>query len=262
MRVAATGVLTGWGRGLAALPAEAQVAAGSRAVIPLATPALHGERFRRATRECILGVAAVHALLADGGLTPDAIRGDGTALIYVTAGAYGASNRAFIDVATGYFPYTAASAVPAEAAIEFGLIGPYVILIGGASATIEALWQANRLLTEGACARVLVLAVETFVECADLYARGRWLLRRPLVEAAASALLVAGGQPVCARPAARPSRLETIVGRRAGETLACAPLIALALAREMGDDRWDLTGEWRGQRMALQATLVPADPGT
>lgn len=269
MRLAQVGLLTGWGEGTAALPADARRAAGSRSVIPLPPPPLGGERFRRATRECVFGVAAVHALLGEAALTPAAIGGADTALIYVTAGAYGASNRAFIDAegaaghASGgalYFPYTAPSAVPAEVTIEFGLTGPYLILVGGAAATIEALWQAGRMLADGACARALVLAVETFAECADLYARGRWLVGRPLVEAAACALLLPGGRSVMARPAGRRSRLEEAARRRAGETFACGPLIGLALARLAGDDLWDLSGQWRGRRWALRGARSPARP--
>jgi hypothetical protein len=262
-------VLTGWGEGLAALPADARRAAGSRSLIPFAAPLLRGERFRRATRECLSGVAAVYALLREAGLGSEAIEGGDTALIYVTAGAYGASNRAFIEAAGAggresggalYFPYTAPSAVPAEVTIEFGLRGPYVILIGGAAATIEALWQAGRMLAEGACARALVLAVETFAECADLYGRGRWLVERPLVEAAACALLLPSDSGVRAGPAERASRLEETVRRRAGETFACAPLIGLALARAAGDDPWELTGRWRGRRLALRGERSPARP--
>ena len=57
------------------------------------------------------------------------------------------------------------------------------------------------LLARGACERVVVLAVETVEECADLFARGRWLTRRPLVEAAVAVLLTReGGEDVdCGR---------------------------------------------------------------
>jgi hypothetical protein len=259
--VAAVGVLTGWGVGLAALPADARVAAGERPVVELAAPRLDGERFRRATRECLLGVAAVGELLGRAGLARHAIRGADTGIVYVTAGAYGASNRAFIEATTPsgegrgalHFPYTAPSAVSAEVAIEFGLTGPYLILIGGATATLDALWQAERLLAEVACRRVLVLAVETFAECAELYGRGRWLVERPLVEAAVAALLLPGEPARTVHPAAQPSALERLARQRAGETLACGPLIQLALAQEMGEDAGDLTGIWRGRRVALAA---------
>jgi 3-oxoacyl-(acyl-carrier-protein) synthase len=213
------------------LPANARREAAGRSVVAIPRPALAGDRFRRATRECLLAVAAVDAMLVDGGLGREGIRGPGTGLVYVTAAAYAASNRAFIEEAKGtgtlHFPYTAPSAVPAEAASEFGLTGPYVILLGGSRTTAEALWQAAALLRHGACERVVALAVETFAECADLFARARWLVRRPLVEAAAAVLLTPGGgeaelERVAARAAAAPL---------AGETLACGPLIALALAR-------------------------------
>ncbi len=260
--VAGVGLLTGWGEGIAALPADARAAAGGRRVVALRRPALAGERFRRATRECLLGVAAVEALLRETGLTREAIQGSETALIYVTAAAYGASNVQFIEAGTQgpasaaggprqepagsaapsptglqeragalHFPYTAPSAVPGEVAIEFVLTGPYVILIGGAAATLAALRQAARLLAAGRCRRALVLAVETFAECEDLWARARGLVRPPLVEAAACALLLPLAATTTAAPAPRDSELEARVRRRAGETLACAPLVALALSR-------------------------------
>ena len=255
--VAAVAVLTGWGDGIRALPADASKAAAGRSVIPLGRPALEGERFRRATRECLLGVVAVDALLRESEISRDVVKGSSTALLYVTGGAYGASNRAFVLTegmrsGTLHFPYTAPSAMAGEVAIEFGLTGPYGILIGGAAATIDALWQATRLLAGGRCARALVLAVETFEECADLFARGRWLVGRPLVEAAACALLVPGGLHARYDAPREPSALETRVRRRAGETLACSPLIALALARDGGETGpIGVTGEWRGRRAGL-----------
>lgn len=258
-RVAAVAVLTGWGDGIRALPPDAGRAAAGRAVIPLARPSLEGGRFRRATRECLLGVAAVDALLREGGVSREAIGGSATALLYVTAAAYGASNKTFVETRPGagtlHFPYTAPSAVPAEVAIEFGLTGPYGILIGGAATTVDALWQATRLLAGGRCERVLVLAVETFTECESLYARARWLVGRPLVEAAACALLVPGALRATYDAPLAPSALETLARARAGETLACAPLVALALARGgLGAGTLGVTGEWRGRRVGLHWT--------
>ena len=268
VRLAGVGLLTGWGDGAGALPAEARVAAAGRAVLPLARPSVAGERFRRATRECLLGVQAVSAALADAGLDREAIRGDGTALIYVTAGAYGASNAGFIGAGVAsparaeggsagplHFPYTAPSALPGEVAIEFGLTGAYVILIGGAPATIDALWQAGLLLAQGRCERALVLAVETFEECAALWRRARWTLPLPLVETAACALLVAGAAPAAYRAVAGAGPLERAVETRAGRTLAAAPLVALALARAAGERAARVTGSWRGRTASIELTL-------
>ncbi len=254
MRLAAVGVLTGWGEGVAALPDDARRAARGRRVVALSPPP-SSERLRRATRECRLGVAAVRSLLAAAGLEPAAIAGADTALLYVSAGAYGAANRAFIESPGGalHFPYTAPSAVPAEVTIEFGLTGPYIILIGGGAVTIEALAQAERLLGQGSCERALVLAVETFAECADLYARARWAVGSPLVEAAACALFTPGPPVLTVGPAPGGSRLTDLARRRAGETFACGPLIGLALARETGDDPWSVSGQWRGRSAALLA---------
>ncbi len=229
-RVAGVGVRTGWGEGIAALPSEA----GEGDVRVLAPPPLDvghdADRFRRATRECRLAVVAVEAALRDAGLGRDAIRGGATGLVYVTAAAYGASNVAFVGASSAvFFPYTAPSAVPAEVAIEFGLSGAYAILIGGAAATQEALDHARRLLARGLCRRAIVLAVETFAECRDLWARGRRLTGRPLTEAAVCAVLERGDGGMLLADVSAEALRE--VRRRAGETLACAPLIALALAR-------------------------------
>src|SRR2546428_4673841 len=82
--VEAVAVLTGWGHGIRALPADAARAAAGRAVIPLFRPVLEGERFRRATREWLLGVAAVRGLPRERAITPDKVRGRPHALSYVT----------------------------------------------------------------------------------------------------------------------------------------------------------------------------------
>jgi hypothetical protein len=254
MKVRAVGLVTGWGEGTAALPGDARAAAGERTVVVAPRPGVDAERFRRATRECLLGVSAVLALLRQSGLAPPAVAGTATALLYVTASAYAASNRAFIEGAgtgTLHFPYTAPSAVPAVVAIEFGITGSYAILIGGAAATIDALWQASMLLGRGICERAVVLAVETFEACEDLYARGRCGLGRPLVEAAAAALLVPGTPVPAFGPASTASALDREVAKRAGETLACAPLIALALAGEGDGAPTRVTGRWRGRHTAV-----------
>jgi len=251
-RVLGVGLLTGWGAGVAALPEEARSAAGERRIVPLATPALTAERFRRASRESLLGVAAVAAALRDSRLDRSAFAGPQTALVYVTAAAYAASNKGFIIAAGSppYFPYTAPSAVPAEVAIEYGLTGGYVILVGGAAATVDALWQASVLLAAGRATLALVVAVETFEECADLWSRGRWTTPRPLVEAAACAVLAGDGEDLAYGPG-EASTLEALATRRVGETLSCAPLVALALARAAGMPRACVTGQWRGRRAQI-----------
>jgi 3-oxoacyl-(acyl-carrier-protein) synthase len=230
--VAGVGALTAWGAGAGALPAEAGATAAGRQVLvlsPSPEPGRDPDRFRRTTRECLLGIAAVTAALRDAGLERDAVRGSRTGLVYVTAAAYGASNVAFAGARGAvFFPYTAPSAVPAEVTIEFGLCGAYAILIGGADASREALAHGGRLLDRGECDRALVLAVETFDECRDLWARGRRVVRGPLTEAAVCVVLERAGGGAVAEVSA-----DAIheVRRRAGETLACAPLLALALAR-------------------------------
>jgi 3-oxoacyl-[acyl-carrier-protein] synthase III len=214
--VRAVGVVTGSGRGVAR------------------------ERMRRATRECLLAVDAVDALLDDGGLTRADVEGAETALVYVTATAYVASNRAFIEGGGGalHFPYTAPSAVPAEVAIELGLHGPYTVLIGGAATTIDAIAHAATLLHRGACARALVVAVETFEASADVLRRGALVGGDVPVDTAAAVLLERGGASGgdVARVAA--------AGR---DAFACAPLVALARERGRGGRMIELTGCWRGR---------------
>lgn len=254
MKIGGIGLLTGWGEGVSALPGDARAAAGAREVIELPTPSRPAERLRRATRECLLGIEAVEALRRDTGLGRETLAGPRTALVYATAAAYGPSNRLFVDAEAGralHFPYTAPSAVPAEVSIEFGVTGPYVIFVGGASATLDALWYAARLLQQDACDRALVLAVEVFAGCADLWARARWLRGGPLAEAAACALLVPGGGAAAIIAAGTASPWEEAARRRAGEVLACGPLIALALARAAGRDPRAVTGLWRGRRSQL-----------
>lgn len=251
--VAGIGLVTGWGAGLDALPEDAARAAGGRRVIPMARPEAASARFRRASRECVAAVVATEAALGAAGLDRETARGNRTGVVYVTSAAYASTNRAFIDQTPGtFFPYTAPSAVPAEVTIDLQISGPYVTLIGGPATTLDGLWHAAGLLETGACDRVLLLAVETFEECADLYERARWLLARPLVEAAVCAVLVPGG-PGAVRYdiASEAGPLDRRARLRAGETLACEPLIALALAADAPAPGVRVTGAWRDRRVAL-----------
>lgn len=186
------GLLTPWGQGLAVLPDRLPAPEAGQRVLPMATPHLESERLRRATRECLLGVAAVTAALEHSQIEPAELAGPRTGLVFASAGSYAAANWAFLSGSTEqalHFPYTAPSAVPGEVSIQFGITGPYLTLLSGANAGIDALWQAALLLATGQCERVVVLGVETFQECATLYAAGRWLLGAPLTEVAACVLL-------------------------------------------------------------------------
>jgi beta-ketoacyl synthase-like protein len=184
-------------RGAGLLGGTTGPAAGEpSALLTVPTPALEGERFRRATRECLLAVAAVRAALADAGLAETSLAGARTGLVYASATAYAAANRLFLEdegSTTLHFPYTAPSAVPAEVTIAFGIRGPYVNLMGGGPAALQALWYAARWLADSMADRVLVLAVETVHEVWDLFGRARRLYRRPVVEGAACLCLEPGG---------------------------------------------------------------------
>ena len=126
------GLRTGWGDG----PPDqhSELPQGPRGLVPVSTPALQGERFRRATRECLLAVAATHAAVTDAGLDPAVLAGDRTGILYVSATGYAAANRAFLEdeaSTTLHFPYTSPSSVPAEVTIEFGVRGPYKLSADG-----------------------------------------------------------------------------------------------------------------------------------
>jgi len=257
--VRALGFSSGWGAGVEAIPADARSAAAGRPLLALGGPPIEGERFRRATRECLWALAIVERMLEDGRAGREAIAGEGTALLFVTAAAYAASNRAFIEGSGGgtHFAYTAPAVVPAEVAIEFGLRGPSAIFIGGPPATLRAIWHAATLLERRACDRAIVLAVEIFEECADLYARARRWTARPLVEAAAGlwlepghgTLTLDGGRAAATRRSGRPS---VRLSQRLGETFACGPLAAAGLwRREAGAGTLVLDGTWQGETASL-----------
>jgi len=274
--VRAVGLYTGWGAGVAALPAAARRAAAGQRLLSLGPALITGERFRRSTREALWGLAAVHAMLEDGGAPAEAIAGDRTALLFVTAAAYGPSNRVFIDGggagasgASGmHFAYTAPAVLPAEIAIELGVRGAGITLIGGAPATLHAIWQAANCLARGTCDRALVVAVEVFAECGDLYRlAGRWM-DGPLVEAAAcvwlepgeGTLRLAGGRRAGAARGRSP--LSAAARRRAGELAACEPLAALALWRAAGGaEPLRLTGAWNGEVASLEWESAPDEDG-
>ena len=266
-RIAGVGLLTGWGEGVSVLPSPGTVIDADVVTVP--TPTLAGERFRRATRECLLGVAAVHAALADAGLGADALAGERTGFLYASATAYAAANRAFLEdeaATTLHFPYTAPSALPGEVTIEFGIRGPYVHVMGGGPATLECLWYAARWLDEGRADRVLVLTVEAVQEVRDLFARAGRLIRRPLLESAVCLLLEpgrggslvlaggAGGGLAAAIAAVRQSAPPTapLAPVGPGEALASGPLIGLARARAAHPGAAVLLqAAWRDEQAAM-----------
>jgi hypothetical protein len=210
-------------------------------------------RSRRATRECLVALAAVDAMLEDGRASRDAIAGERTALLYTTAACYAASNRSFIEGGGGiHFAYTAPAVVPAEVAIEFGVTGPYAIFLGGPPATLRAIWQAGLLLESGECDRALVLAVEIFEECEDLFARAPRLVGRPLVEAAACLWLEPGQGRLIYESSRGDARGTRAPRADDGEMLGCGPLAALDRWRRSGGKApLELCGAWRGERARL-----------
>ena len=240
--IRAVGLLSGWGEGAASVPLDAKAAAAGRAVLEVERPALDPERFRRSRRECLMGVAAVHLMLEDAQQGPEAVAGERTALLFATTAAYAPSNRAFIESRGGstYFPYTAAAAVPAEVAIAFGLTGPYEILIGGAPATLRAIARAAALLEAHACDHAIVLAVEVFAECADVFARVRRAPSVPLVETAACLCSIAATAPSSSNVA---GAARAVTERGSGRCSRASPSPrSPSPARRAARGRW----RWRG----------------
>ena len=237
-RIRGVGCLTGWGDGLDGLARVARPPAG---LVPVPTPALSGDRFRRATRECLLAVAAARAAVADAGLAPDALAGPGTGILYVSATSYAPANRAFLadeGATTLHFPYTSPSAVPGEVSIELGARGPYVNLTGGGPASLQALWWAARWLAEGRAERVLLLAVEVVHEVRDLFRRARRLYAEPLVEGAVALLLEAGGPGTL--------RWASAVAGRPGSDRAVGRILGTVLGPERPALTWSgVTGAGR-----------------
>jgi hypothetical protein len=192
MSFCGTSLLTGWGAGLDCLPTDAYTAAAGRRILPLSTPQFADDRLRRATRECHLAIAAVEQALLHSPWSATDLAGQRTALVYASASSYVAANWTFLHADTSsamYFPYTAPSAVPGEVSMYFNMTGPYLSFLSGANAGLEALWQAVTLLNTDQCDRALILGVETFSECEELYTRGRRLLSLPLVETAVCLLV-------------------------------------------------------------------------
>lgn len=260
------GILTGWGDGVDPVPPPAT------GLVAVPTPTLAGDRFRRATRECLLGVAAARAAVARAGLPPDALAGPRTGILYVSATGYAPANRAFLEdegSTTLHFPYTSPSAVPGEVTIELGARGPYVNLMGGGPATLQALGWAARWLAEGRADRVLLLAVEVLHEVRDLLGRARRLCPPPWVEGAAALLLEPGG-PGSLRWAtahAGPPRPDRAVSRvlravAGGERPAVRWSGTRGAVREraealaLGADRADGTMPERGETLALGPLLA------
>ena len=222
-RILGIGVVTGWGEGIQGLfDASSHSGAHGRGLVTAPTPVLDGDRFRRAPRECLFAVAAAKAAVADAGLGENDLAGPRTGILYVSATGYAAANRAFLEdekSTTLHFPYTSPSAVPGEVTIELGIRGPYVNLMGGGPATLQALWWAARWLVEARADRVLVIAVEAFHEVWDLFRRVRRLYAGPLIEGAACLLLEAGGggplrwMSVLAGPSEAGRSVVTVLGK-------------------------------------------------
>ena len=260
----ALGFLSASGRQAEASSEDARMGGPGRPVLSLGRPTPHDDRLRRATRECLLALAAVEAMLEDGKVRREAIGGERTALLYATAAGYGPSNRGFIEGSGSgiHFAYTAPAVVPAQVAIEFGVTGPYAVFLGGPPATLRAIWQAAILLDSGACDRALVLAVEIFEECADLYARAARLTGRPLVEAAGCLWLEPGRGRLVFESRRGGRRRARALGGDGGEMFGCEPLAALDRWRRGGASApLELAGAWRGEQARLVWSESPLAAG-
>src|SRR5258705_11145934 len=106
-----------------------------------------------------------------------------------------------------------------------GVTGRYGIVMGGGRATLRAIERGARLLAAGTCDGALVLAVEIFEECADLYPRHRRSYRWPLVETAACLWLERGAGALSFESARDGRRAGGAAGP--GERFAAGPLAGL-----------------------------------
>src|SRR5262249_5809780 len=115
--------------------------------------------------------------------------------------------------------------------------------------------EAARLLEAGRCDGALVLAVEIFEECSDLYARHRRFYRWPLVETVACLWLEPGAGELQFE-----SGRSGGPGRRApdvGERFAAAPLADLSERwRDARAGALELSGRWRGEHARLRWSMV------
>jgi hypothetical protein len=107
------------------------------------------------------------------------------------------------------------------------------------------------LLTHDQCDRALVLGVETFTGCEDLYTAGRWLLRSPLVEAAVCIVLERqGGQRNIGYGAGSENgvaMLEAVLGNEVpGAIQLCLPT-----AQEEATLMPQLQARWPGASISL-----------
>src|SRR5258705_8642106 len=126
-----------------------------------------------------------------------------------------------------------------------GVTGRYGIVMGGGRATLRAIERGARLLAAGTCDGALVLAVEIFEECADLYPRHRRSYRWPLVETAACLWLERGAGAISFESARARGRAAGAAGP--GERFAAGPLVELRewRARATGGPV-EVAGGWPG----------------
>ena len=110
----ALGFLSASARRAEASSGDNRVGVPGRHVLSLGRPMPRDDRLRRATRECLLALAAVEAMLEDGKAGREAISGERTALLYATAAGYAPSNRGFMEGSGSgiHFAYTAPAVVP------------------------------------------------------------------------------------------------------------------------------------------------------
>ena len=150
-RILGIGVLTGWGEGVPGLPDVSSLPGErGRGLVTAPTPVLEGDRFRRATRECLFAVAAAKAAVADAGLAEADLAGPRTGILYVSATGYAAANRAFLEDETSTtLHFRTLRPARCRAGDDRAGFAAYVNLMGGAPRPAGALWAA-RWLTKAA----------------------------------------------------------------------------------------------------------------
>jgi 3-oxoacyl-[acyl-carrier-protein] synthase II len=120
-------------------------------------------RLMRMDRLCALALVACDAALADAGAP--ALDGDATAVVFGTVYGCHATNEDYErsraqGASPRLFAYTLPSSPTGEVAIHYRLRGPALTFASGATAPLDALDAARRLVADGRAARALVVAAD------------------------------------------------------------------------------------------------------
>ena len=251
------GVLSGWGRGAAALPEDARGrGGGTPGGFPRPPRRATATAWRRTTREGLLAVAAVEAALDDAGARPAAIAGERTALVYVTAAAYGASNRRFIEGRGGSIRF--AETAPGRRARRGGHRARRVAAPTPSSSAVRPRRSGPSSMRRSCSSPARATARWCWPSRSSRNARTSTRARRSIDRPAAGRgrRPASGSSPGAARSVSSPARggagPTAALRRRLGETFSVEPLAALDFWRRSATrGTLELAARWRGRSTRL-----------